>query len=64
MYIKSIIVSLHQKQKQIDMKLTKKQQELFETLVRLGDSKELALKTVLEQEKKEESEMYYQAYNL
>ena len=46
------------------MTLTKKQQELFETLVKLGDSKELALKTVLEQENKEGSEMYYQAYCL
>lgn len=46
------------------MKLTKEQKELFETLIRLGDSKELALKTVLEQNKKEASKMYYQAYNL
>lgn len=45
------------------MKLTKEQQELFNALIRLGNSKELALKTVLEQDKKE-SEIYYQAYNL
>lgn len=43
-------------------RLTKKQREEFEILVRLGDSKELALKTVLSKEKKEASEMYYNAY--
>lgn len=44
--------------------LTKAQTELFNTLVRLGDSKELALKTVITEEKKENSEMYYKAYCL
>lgn len=42
--------------------LTAKQQDLFETLVRLGDSKEFALETVLKQEKKESSELYRLAY--
>ena len=41
--------------------LTKEQQDLFETLVRLGDSEELALKTVLKQEQNN-SELYYKAY--
>ena len=44
--------------------LNQEQMELFNTLIRLGDSKELALKTVLEQEKKETSEIYYMAYCL
>lgn len=43
--------------------LTAEQQRMFESLVRLGDSEELALKTVLEQ-KENNSDMYYQAYCL
>ena len=43
--------------------LTTEQQRMFESLVMLGDSEELALKTALEQ-KENDSEMYYQAYNL
>ena len=42
-------------------KLTKEQNELFTTLVQLGDSKELALKTVLA-EKEKDSSMYQIAY--
>ena len=42
-------------------KLTNEQKDLFNTLVRLGDSKELALETVLNQEEKE-TEMYEIAY--
>jgi hypothetical protein len=45
-------------------KLTTEEQRLFESLVRLGDSKELALETVLSQRNKEQSNMYYQAYCL
>lgn len=41
--------------------LTKKQQETYETLIRLGDSKELALKTILAQKVKDNSE-YHLAY--
>jgi hypothetical protein len=41
--------------------LTTEQKNLFNTLVRLGDSKELALKTVLEQKEKN-TEMYQIAY--
>ena len=43
--------------------LTAEQQRMFESLVSLGDSKELALKTVLEL-KVNDSEMYYAAYNI
>ena len=43
------------------LNLTNEQKNLFNTLVRLGDSKELALKTVLNQEEKE-TEMYEMAY--
>ena len=43
--------------------LTKEQSELFTTLLRLGDSKEIALKTVLDQKEKDTS-MYYSAYCL
>lgn len=43
--------------------LTEKQKKTYESLIRLGDSKELALKTVLEMVKEEEpSEMYQIAY--
>ena len=41
--------------------LTKKQQGTYETLVRLGDSKELALKTALAEKAKDNSE-YQLAY--
>ena len=41
--------------------LTKKQNKLFNILVQLGDSKELALKTVLS-EKEKDSSMYQIAY--
>ncbi len=44
--------------------LTTEETRLFESLVRLGDSKELALETVLSGRNKEESEMYYQSYCL
>lgn len=47
----------------MEITLTTEQQRMFESLVRLGDSEELALKTVLEH-KENNSEMYYQAYNL
>ena len=47
-----------------DMKsLTKKQIETYTILVRLGDSKELALKTVLKQQQNESTELYELAYN-
>ncbi len=47
--------------------LTNSQKELFDSLVRLGDSKDLALKTVLDKrrfnpETKETSSMYEFAY--
>jgi len=42
-------------------KLTEKQRKTFNSLVMLGDSKELALKTVLEI-KENNSNLYYQAY--
>lgn len=42
--------------------LTKSQKELFKTLVRLGDSKELALKTVLEHNPKNNDIFCYNAY--
>ena len=41
--------------------LTKKQKETYETLIRLGDSEELALKTALSQKEKFNSE-YKLAY--
>ena len=41
--------------------LTNEQKDLFNTLVRLGDSKKLALETVLKEDKKE-TEMYEIAY--
>ena len=41
--------------------LTKEQKDLFETLVRLGDSEELAMKTVVN-EKDNDSTMYETAY--
>ncbi|WBC28466.1 hypothetical protein RPMD05_8 [Rhodobacteraceae phage LS06-2018-MD05] len=44
--------------------LTKSEQELFNSLVKLGDSKELALETVLSERNKETSNIYYQAYCL
>lgn len=46
--------------------LTEKQTELFLSLVKLGDSKELALKTVLDErfnpEKENDNSMYELAY--
>ena len=42
--------------------LTKTQLEDFKVLVRLGDSEELALKTVLEMQPQTESKMYQLAY--
>lgn len=48
-------------QSQID-KLTKSQMETFTILVRLGDSKELALKTVLEIKPNTSSDLYELAY--
>jgi len=44
------------------MKLTKEQQELFNTLVRLGDSKELALSTVLSTKTDKNTDIYQTAY--
>jgi hypothetical protein len=41
--------------------LTEKQQEIYEILVRLGDSKELAFKTALAEKVKDNSE-YHLAY--
>jgi len=43
--------------------LTKEQQEEVKILVRLGDTLELAIKTVLSQTKIK-SDLYYLAYNL
>ena len=43
------------------LELTEKQRKTFNSLVMLGDSKELALKTVLEMEECN-SEMYRYAY--
>lgn len=46
-------------------KLTKKEMESFKILVRLGDSEELALETVLkEREKEDASEFYKQGYEI
>lgn len=46
--------------------LTKKQNELFNSLIRLGDSKNLALRTVLSEEfnpeTKKDNSMYENAY--
>ena len=43
--------------------LTQKELDLFKSLIRLGDSKELALKTVLsERERNNNSELYDMAY--
>jgi len=43
--------------------LTKTQIETYNWLVRTGDSKELALKTVLDQKENESTELYDLAYN-
>lgn len=44
------------------MKLTKEQKELFDILIRLGDSKELALSTVLSTKTDGNTDVYQTAY--
>lgn len=44
--------------------LTPQQQELAKSLIKLGDSEELAIKTALEQCKEDDNSFYYNAYNI
>ena len=61
--MKQIILTTMTTVEQIKLELTNKEVKLFETLVRLGDSIQLAYETVLSERTKEnETEFYRNAY--